>query len=353
MLSYCKNIYFLGQKDHKELPLFIKYFDACVIPYLVTDYTKNVYPTKLNEYLALGKPVISTYLPEVVSFNKEFGDIVYIAKDKEEFSKYVGTVISGNNQAMENKRIKVASQNSWAHRIEKMSNLINGEVGRKKLDKEARWKENLILFYKTARRRTLKLVVAGLLAYTILFKTPFIWFVASPLRIAGAPQKADAIVVFGGGVGESGSPGGSTIERTRYAAELYKAGYADKIIFSSGYSYIYNDAENMRLVALSIGVSDKDIILEQKANNTYENVVYSKKILDENKLNSIILVSSPYNMRRAYLVFNKYGRGLKVFYTPVEKSQFYSRDRGIRLEQIRAICHEYLGIAYYWFKAYI
>ncbi|MDD5423074.1 MAG: glycosyltransferase, partial [Candidatus Omnitrophica bacterium] len=65
-----KNIFILGQKPAAEVPLYIKYFDACLIPYLITDYTKNVYPTKLNEYLSMGKPVVSTPLPEVVEFNK-------------------------------------------------------------------------------------------------------------------------------------------------------------------------------------------------------------------------------------------------------------------------------------------
>jgi uncharacterized SAM-binding protein YcdF (DUF218 family) len=109
----------------------------------------------------------------------------------------------------------------------------------------------------------------------------------------------------------------------------------------------------MRLLAVSIGVPPSDIILEEKANNTYENVIFSKKIIDCNKWNSVLLVSSPYNMRRTYFVFKRWGRGLKVFYTPVEKSQFYDRFGGVRIEQIRAIAHEYLGIVYYWFKGYI
>jgi len=191
------------------------------------------------------------------------------------------------------------------------------------------------------------------LLYLILFKTPFIWFLARPLKISDEPQHADAIVVFGGGVGETGSPGKSTIERARYAAGLYQEGYADNIVFSSGYTYIYNDAENMKLLAISMGVPATDITLEQKANSTYENVVFSRDILERNKWNSILLVSSPYNMRRACLVFNKWCDDLKVFYTPVQESWFYDRSYGVRLEQIRAIMHEYFGILYYWFKRYI
>ena len=189
--------------------------------------------------------------------------------------------------------------------------------------------------------------------YIVFFKTSFVWFLASPLEISESPQKTDAIVAFGGGVGETGSPGKSTIERARYAAQLYREGYAGKIIFSSGYTYTYNDAENMRLFAISMGVPSRDIALEQKANSTYENVTFLKDMLSAHKWNSILLISSPYNMRRASFVFNKHNKKVKVVYVPVKQSQFYDRINGNRLEQIKAIMHEYLGIIYYWIKGYI
>ena len=102
-----------------------------------------------------------------------------------------------------------------------------------------------------------------------------------------------------------------------------------------------------------MGVDKKDIILEQKASSIYENVLFSKKILEKNNWDSILLVSSPYNMRRAALVFNKKGKDTEVFYVPVEKSRFYDRVFGVKIEQIRAIAHEYVGIFYYYFKGYI
>ena len=353
ILEKVKNIYFLGQKEHKDVPLFVNSFDVGIIPYLITDYTRNVYPTKLNEYLSLGKPVISTVLPEVELFNKDYGDTIYVAKDVDEFDYYLDIGLKDRNLELEKKRIKAAAENSWEKRIRKMSSLILGEIARKKLDIEANWKENLIGFYRLARKRVLKFVIYCLLAYILLFKTSFIWFLAEPLRISEPPQRADVIVAFGGGVGETGSPGKSTVERARYAAELYEAGYADKIIFSSGYTYTYNDAENMRLFAISTGVSNRDIILEQKANSAYENVKFSKEIVDRNGWDLIILVSSPYNMRRASLVFNKWAKDIRIIYLPVENTQFYDKSEGIKLEQIRAIMHEYLGIIYYWFKGYI
>ena len=353
LLVKLRNIHFLGHKDHSALPRYIKAFDVCVIPYLLADYTKNVYPTKLNEYLAMGKPVVSSHLPEISAFNEKYNSIVYMAKNVEEFADFIKLAIDEDSESLRKRRIEVARENSWENRIEQMSSLIETEAERKKLDREARWKENLLGFYRTAKRRLARVGLICLLVYLLFFKTPFIWFIASPLKIVNEPQRSDAIVVFGGGVGETGSPGKSTIERARYAVELYKQDYAKTIIFSSGYTFRYNDAENMKLFALSMGVPEKNIILEQKANSAYENVKFTEKILDNEKWDTILLVSSPYNMARASLVFGKLADKRKVIYTPVPNSQFYDRKVGSRLQQLRAIFHEYLGILYYWWKGWI
>ncbi|MFA4991904.1 MAG: glycosyltransferase, partial [Candidatus Omnitrophota bacterium] len=218
-LSDLKNVHFLGKKEHGKLPLFIKYFDAGIIPYLITDYTRNVYPTKLNEYLALGKPVVSTALPEILEFNKEFGDVVYVAGvDAGSFGESLEKAVREDSGPLRGKRIEIARLNNWENRIEKMSGLILQEIRVKRSDEKARWKENLVNFYKIARNNTLKAVLACLSVYILLFKTPFVWFLAEPLRISDKPAKADVIVVFGGGVGETGNPSNSAMERARYAS---------------------------------------------------------------------------------------------------------------------------------------
>ncbi len=64
-------------------------------------------------------------------------------------------------------------------------------------------------------------------------------------------------------------------------------------------------------------------------------------------LRKIILVSSPYNMRRASLVFKRIAKDINVTYVPVPNPEFYYHDNKVRLDQIRAVLHEYLGIVYY------
>ena len=353
-LDKMENVHMLGKKDQKDLPNYVKFFDAGIIPYRKTSYTENVYPTKINEYLAMGKAVISTKIPEVVGLDRECGgNFIYFIENENDIDSVMDRISASKNRDMIDKRVEVANSNSWSVKIEAMCDLITGGLKHIQNKTGQNWRKRLKKVYVRSRTRTLKIAAIILTLYLLLFYSPLVWLLAGPLRIYQPPKKADAIVVFGSGVGETGSPGKSTIERARYSVDLYKRGFSKRIIYSSGYTYKYNDAENMKLFALSMGVPERDIILEQKAGSTYENVKYTNDILKKRGLNNILLVSSPYNMRRADLVFRNVAKDISVTYTPVPDPQFYHREKRVKLEQIKAIIHEYLGIIYYFFKGYI
>lgn len=107
--------------------------------------------------------------------------------------------------------------------------------------------------------------------------------------------KADAIVVVSGG---------QTTSRALRGIELYKQGYAPKIIFSgAALDDGPSNAFAMRDQALADGVPARSIIIDEKSQNTYENAVNTKNILDEIGAKSLILVTSPYHQRRANLTF--------------------------------------------------
>ncbi len=63
------NIHLLGRRPHSEIADYIREFDVCVVPYLDTELTATVVPLKVNEYLAMGKPVVSSALPTVCEFD--------------------------------------------------------------------------------------------------------------------------------------------------------------------------------------------------------------------------------------------------------------------------------------------
>ena len=95
------------------------------------------------------------------------------------------------------------------------------------------------------------------------------------LYLSEPPRPVDAIVVFGGGVGESGEAGGGYQERVVTAVNLYRAGYARAIVFSSGFRFAMREAEVMRDLAMANGIPAEAITLEDHAANTHENVILS------------------------------------------------------------------------------
>jgi uncharacterized SAM-binding protein YcdF (DUF218 family) len=347
------NVFILGERKFSQLPSYINEFDVCIIPYRYSGFTDTVYPTKLNEYHMLGKPVVSTALPEVIKFNRENNNLVTLAKTPEEFVQGVQKALSDNNQALSDLRKQSARKNSWQVRIEKMSALMEEAIERRRLDIQARWKENLIRFYILTRRRLMQLGCACIVIYLLLFKSPFVWFLAGPLKVSDAPRQADAIVVFGGGLGEAGRVGQGYEERVEHAVRLYKEGYAPRLLLVSGYAYRFKEAQIMKILAASLGVPQEKIYLRDDARNTYEYVNFTKEIMEKMDWDSILLVSSPYHMRRASLVFDKAVKDAQIIYTPIPKSLYYDHSRGTSLGHIRGILHEYLAIIYYWWKGWV
>ena len=81
-----ENIHFLGSKAYEDLPKYISTWDIALIPFLLNNATKFICPGKATEYLAAGKPVISTPISNIVdSFGKN--GLIHIAQTAEEFIK--------------------------------------------------------------------------------------------------------------------------------------------------------------------------------------------------------------------------------------------------------------------------
>jgi uncharacterized SAM-binding protein YcdF (DUF218 family) len=117
--------------------------------------------------------------------------------------------------------------------------------------------------------------------------------------------------------------------------------------------FAFREAEIMRDLALSLGVPASSIVLETRAANTYEGVSSVRAIAQARRWNRILLVSSPYHMRRAMLVWAKQAPDMHVVPTPVAQSQFYTHGRGASVDQVRGIIQEYLAIVYYRHKGWL
>lgn len=127
------NVHFLGQRPHGELAKFIREFDVCIIPYKLSAYTATVVPTKLNEYLAVGKPVVSTNLPAVHSFNEEH-DVLLTSDGRPEcFLRAIEEALElPRDEAAVARRRAVARRGDWQERIESMSGLLEAALAAKR-----------------------------------------------------------------------------------------------------------------------------------------------------------------------------------------------------------------------------
>jgi UDP-galactopyranose mutase len=119
------NIHYLGSKNYKELPLYLAGWGVAIIPFLRNEATKYISPTKTPEYLAGGKPVISTSIIDVVT---PYGtnNLVHIADTADEFIAAAELELNRADRSQWLQKIDAfLSKNSWDKTWRKMVRLIN------------------------------------------------------------------------------------------------------------------------------------------------------------------------------------------------------------------------------------
>jgi|SRR6185436_6691965 len=128
-LEELPNVYLLGQKPHDTLFRYIRCFDVCIVPYVHSLYTATVVPTKINEYLAVGRPVVSTNLPAVCEFDNQHRILEVTGNRTHDFLSAIERVLeSPTDEATVARRRAVAMQASWETRLQAMSKLIESEL---------------------------------------------------------------------------------------------------------------------------------------------------------------------------------------------------------------------------------
>lgn len=142
-LAATENIHVLGARGHEVVPRYLKACDAAIVPYRLVDYTHHVYPAKLNEYLAMGLPVVATALDEVRRFNDQHSEVIAIGDGGDAFASRIRSALrSARDPGARARRIEVARINSWDTRIDGMSSLIESALAARAGDHRApaRWR---------------------------------------------------------------------------------------------------------------------------------------------------------------------------------------------------------------------
>jgi glycosyltransferase involved in cell wall biosynthesis len=122
------NVYMLGSKARELLPNYIKGLDVCMMCYRTDGWARYIYPLKLHEYLASGKPVIG---PPLMSL-REFREVVRIADTPEKWVEGIEAALNDHDVALAQKRIQVAYENRLEKRIETIEEALERKLREKR-----------------------------------------------------------------------------------------------------------------------------------------------------------------------------------------------------------------------------
>ena len=124
-LNNYKNVYFLGRKSYQEIPMYIQQFDVGIIPHKIDRFIKFTNPMKMYEYLACGKPIVSTSGAGVDLFS----EYIQITNDFKQFNLYLNQALKNNTSELITERLEVIQDHSWLKRVDKMLELVQQKIG--------------------------------------------------------------------------------------------------------------------------------------------------------------------------------------------------------------------------------
>jgi glycosyltransferase involved in cell wall biosynthesis len=111
-LDQFSNVVFTGSQSYADLPDIMRAFDVCMVPHLVTPFTESLNPIKLWEYLAAGKPIVST---NVAGF-RDYPDLVSVAVESDDFVSLLA-MAPVESPDLPTLRKQAVSQHTWDQRV--------------------------------------------------------------------------------------------------------------------------------------------------------------------------------------------------------------------------------------------
>lgn len=125
LVGHHKNIRWTGLRSYETLPSAVAAFDVALIPYTKNEYTRSVFPLKVHEYLAAGKPVVAAGVPSVARLHPH----VRLAESHDAFVTAIEEAVAADGAGAP-ERMAVAAANTWEHRTNTLLRLIDAELER-------------------------------------------------------------------------------------------------------------------------------------------------------------------------------------------------------------------------------
>jgi uncharacterized SAM-binding protein YcdF (DUF218 family) len=159
-------------------------------------------------------------------------------------------------------------------------------------------------------------------------------------ELDSVPDEVDCAVVFGAAVYGANRPGPAVVRRVAAAAELYSEGRVGRLFLTGGKGGpedIYSEAEVMRREAILHGVPATDIVIEDQARSTLENIRLTRPLTDGCK--SVVAISDQFHMARIRLLAAREGWN-RLLLVPAQGRPPYERE-------VQSVLREVLGYVYY------
>lgn len=229
----------------------------------------------------------------------------------------------------------------------------------------------LSLFWKNTWRKRFLIFGTTLL---IFFSNPLIihsilkWWEPPPTLLSNIQTKYQVGIVLGG-INLNKKPTDRTYlkrgaDRIMHAVLLYRKGIIDKILITGGGkdSIFNSEAEQLASILKTCQIPEKDILLETKAKNTYQNALFSKELLEEQNIKGkYLLITSAYHLPRASACFHKQGLNFDIFAVDFLSADYHKNIDWINalipsaaaLETWQIVIHEWIGFVTYKVVGYI
>jgi glycosyltransferase involved in cell wall biosynthesis len=143
-LSQMPNVYFLGGKPVDALPAYVQHMDVCMLCYEVREYTQFIYPLKLHEYLASGRPVVGSPIRSL----QDFAHVIRLARTTDEWSSALNDMLAPpiHAAAQVEARRHIARRYDWNTLVACIARTLCGRLGPSYLERfESIWPHDSVL----------------------------------------------------------------------------------------------------------------------------------------------------------------------------------------------------------------
>lgn len=140
-LPKASNIHYLGKKEYIDLPFYLSGWDCAMMPFALNDSTRFISPTKTPEFLAAGRPVVSTSITDVINPYK-YEALIHIADTAEEFIECIDKAMNEKNNEWLSRVENFLKGNSWDKTFERIAALeieLKKTIAREDIDKNKKF----------------------------------------------------------------------------------------------------------------------------------------------------------------------------------------------------------------------